>query len=118
MRALASAAGAQTPAQVAKYNRYLSKHPGAAQQYGANGATYNAAGYPGGYAGTQNYANTYSTQYQKNLATYRELYGHPSRHGAARRDRLWLTLRVLLSGRPKLSWRLSQPDAATRRRIP
>jgi len=68
--ALASAAGAQTQAQVAKYNRYLSKHPGAAQQFGANGATYNAAGYPGGYAGMQNYANTYSTQYQKNLATY------------------------------------------------
>ncbi len=67
---LASAAGAQTPAQVAKYNRYLSKHPGAAQQFAANGGTYNAAGYPGSYAGMQNYANTYNAQYQKNLATY------------------------------------------------
>jgi hypothetical protein len=67
---LASVAAAQTPAQVAKFNRYLSKHPGAAQQFAANGGTYNAAGYPGSYSGTQNYANTYSTQYQKNLATY------------------------------------------------
>jgi len=75
---LASAAGAQTPAQVAKFNRYLSKHPGVAQQFAANGGTYNAAGYPGSYVGMQNYANTYSTQYQKNLATYQNyMLTHP-----------------------------------------
>jgi len=75
---LASAAGAQTPAQVAKFNRYLSNHPGVAQQFAANGGTYNAAGYPGSYAGMQNYANTYSTQYQKNLATYQNyMLTHP-----------------------------------------
>ncbi len=75
---LASAAGAQTPAQVAKFNRYLSNHPRVAQQYAANGGTYNAAGYPAGYAGTQNYTNTYSAQYQKNLATYQNyLLTHP-----------------------------------------
>lgn len=71
---LASAASAQTPAQVAKFNRYLSNHPRVAQQFAANGGTYNGAGY----AGMQNYANAYSAQYQKNLATYQNyLLTHP-----------------------------------------
>jgi hypothetical protein len=75
---LASTAGAQTPAQVAKYNRYLSRHPGVAQQLGAGGGMNNVlAGYAGNSA-TQNYANSYNAQYQKNLATYQNyLLTHP-----------------------------------------
>jgi hypothetical protein len=72
---LASTAGAQTPAQLARYNRYLSKHPGVAQQLATNGGVNN----PAGNAAMQNYyANMYNNQYQKNLATYQNyMLTHP-----------------------------------------
>ena len=72
---LASTAGAQTQAQVARYNRYLSKHPGVAQQLAANGAVSS----PASNTTMQNYyANMYNNQYQKNLATYQNyMLTHP-----------------------------------------
>ncbi len=76
--AIGSAARAQTPAQAAKFNRYLSKHPGVAEQLAANHGMTNVPSYPAGYPGAQNYSSAYQTQYMKNLATYNNyLNSHP-----------------------------------------
>lgn len=76
--AIGSAARAQTPAHAANFNRYLSNHPGVAQQFAANPGTINAPSYMTGYPGAQNYSSAYQTQYMKNLATYQNyLATHP-----------------------------------------
>jgi hypothetical protein len=71
---ICSAAGAQTPAQIAKYNRYLSNHPGVAQQLAANPGMSNVPsssllGYPGSSSALQ-------AQYMQNYATY--MRTHPA----------------------------------------
>jgi len=68
--AIGSTARAQTPAQTAKFNRYLSRHPGVAQQLAANQGMTNVPSYLASYPGAQNYSSAYQTQYMKNLATY------------------------------------------------
>ena len=89
--ALGSTARAQTPAQVAKFNRYLSTHPATAQRLAASQglgtasqytATYPSSAYLPSTMGSllgQNYSNAYQTQYMKNLATYNNwMNTHPA----------------------------------------
>jgi len=72
--AIGSAARAQTPAQAAKYSRYLSNHPAVA----ANPGLGNVSSYMASYPGASNYSGAYQTQYMKNLATYNNyLATHP-----------------------------------------
>jgi hypothetical protein len=76
--AIGSAARAQTPAQAAKYSRYLSNHPGVAQRLAANPGLGNVSSYMAGNPGAQNYSGAYQTQYMKNLATYNNyMASHP-----------------------------------------
>jgi hypothetical protein len=89
--ALGSTARAQTPAQVAKFNRYLSTHPATAQRLAASqglgtasqyAATYPSSAYLPSTMGSllgQNYSSAYQTQYMKNLATYNNwMNTHPA----------------------------------------
>lgn len=76
--AIGTAAMAQTPAQFAKYNRYLSNHPGVEQRLAANPALGNVSSYMASSPGAQNYSGAYQTQYMKNLATYNNyMAAHP-----------------------------------------
>ncbi len=80
--ALGSAARAQTPAQTAKWNRYLSHHPGVAQQVGVNPLATGVPNYMTSYPGSANNYNAayaaYEAKYQRNLATYQNyLATHP-----------------------------------------
>jgi hypothetical protein len=68
--AIGSSARAQTPAQVGKFNRYLSNHPGVAQRFAANPGMTNVPSYLTGYPGAQNYSSGYQAQYMKNYAIY------------------------------------------------
>jgi hypothetical protein len=71
-------ARAQTPAQAAKFSRYLSTHPGVAQRLAANQGMTNVPSYLAGYPGAQNYSSAYQAQYMRNLATYQNyLSTHP-----------------------------------------
>ena len=80
--ALGSAARAQTPAQTAKWNRYMSRHPGVAQQAGVNPLATGVPNYMTNYPGSPNSYNAasagYEAKYQRNLATYQNYMAmHP-----------------------------------------
>jgi len=80
--ALGSAARAQTPAQTAKWNRYMSRHPGVAQQAGVNPLATGVPNYMTNYPGSANSYNAasaaYQAKYQRNLATYQNYMAmHP-----------------------------------------